>query len=264
MFGEVVETQRLGPAMVRVVLGGQGLGEFSPTEFTDQYVNARFVPDDAPYGVPFDLGEVKDLDADVRPRPRRLTVRSWDEESRRLTIDLVAHGDVGYAGRWAQNAAAGDRLQMTGPSGGYRPRPDADWHLMAGDESALPAIAASLEVLDPGSTAHVFVVVDGPEYEIDVSSPGELHLRWLHRSTAPDPESVLLEAITAFEFPSGTPQVFVHGEAGEVRAVRKHLITERGVSKEGASISPYWRRDHTDETWRAIKRQWQAEVNAEA
>lgn len=264
MFGEVTATERLSPSMVRIVLGGPGLDDFHPTGFSDEYVNILVVPDDAPYGVPFDLEAVKELGAQARPHRRRFTVRHWDAAARRLTIDFVAHGEVGHAGRWAQRASVGDRLQLAGPSGGYRPEPTADWHLMAGDESALPAIAASLDVLAAGAVAHVFVVVDGPEHELELASPGDVRLRWLHRSTAADPDTLLLDAIAAHEFPPGTPQVFVHGEAGEVRAVRRHLLIDRGLDKEGTSISPYWRRDHTDEAWRAIKKQWQAEVNAEA
>ena len=74
-----------------------------------------------------------------------LTVRAWDDDQRELTIDFVVHGDRGYAGPWAQRAQPGDCLQFRGPSGAYAPDPDAAWHLMAGDESALPAIGASLE-----------------------------------------------------------------------------------------------------------------------
>jgi NADPH-dependent ferric siderophore reductase len=263
MYAEVTEVERLSPSMVRVVLGGGELEAFEPTPFTDQYVNAYFVPDDAPYTVPFDLDDVRSLGGDVRPRPRRFTVRSWDETTKRLTIDFVAHGDVGHAGRWAQRTAPGDRLQFAGPGGGYAPRPDADWHLLAGDESALPAIAASLERLSPGARAIALIVVDGPANELPLDSPGEVEVVWVHRSTATDPETALPDAVAALEFPAGVPQVFVHGEAGEVRAIRRHLAAERGVDVEGASISPYWRRDCTDEAWREIKAQWMAEMKAD-
>ena len=151
-YGEVIDVERLTPHMVRVVLGGEGLAEFTPTDFTDQYVNALFVPPEAPYSVPFDVDAVRDGAPEHRPRGRRYSVRAWDAAERRLTLDFVVHGDVGYAGRWASQASPGDRLQILGPSGGYAPDPDADWHLMVGDESALPAIAASLERVPAGRT----------------------------------------------------------------------------------------------------------------
>ncbi|MEM9894121.1 MAG: siderophore-interacting protein [Actinomycetota bacterium] len=262
--GEVVETTRLSPTMMRVVLGGGTLDAFEPSSFTDSYVNALFLPDGAPYEVPFSRDEVAELDSELRPKPRRYTVRSWDGEKQQLTIDFVAHGDVGYAGRWAQHCGPGDRLQFNGPGGGYRPDPDADWYLMVGDESALPAIAASMEQVSEGTPCVVLAVVDSPDHELPLPTSSSIRVRWLHRSESADPADLLLGAVTALEFPSGTPDVFVHGEAGEVRGVRRHLKADRGIDVDAASISPYWRRDHTDEAWREIKSQWMADVRQDA
>jgi NADPH-dependent ferric siderophore reductase len=262
-YGTVVETFRLSPTMVRVVFGGDGLAGFEPTEFTDQYVNALFVPEGAPYGVPFDVDEARSLDPAHRPRGRRYTIRSFDADRGLVTIDFVAHGDVGYAGRWAQHARPGDRLQMIGPSGAYRPDPDADWYLFGGDESAIPAIAASIEVLPEGARGVVRVVVDSPAHEFEIPAVDGLDVVWLHRSAAERPDDLLVDAIAALAWPAGRPDVFVHGEAAEVRAVRRHLIAERGIDREAASISPYWRRGHTDEAWREVKSQWLADQSAD-
>ncbi|MEP1122635.1 MAG: siderophore-interacting protein [Ilumatobacter sp.] len=263
MYGTVEQIERLGASMIRVVFGGPGLDSFAATDRTDQYVNALFVPEAATYSAPFEPAEVSSLDADLRPRGRRYTVRRWDETSRLLTIDFVAHGDAGYAGRWARRARRGDTLQMVGPSGGYRPDPESDWYLMTGDESALPAIAASLEVVPAGSHCAVRVVVDGPDSEIELPGPGTLDVKWLHRRTAAEPDTLLADAVASLSWRPGTVDVFVHGEASEVRAVRRYLLEHRGVDRERASISPYWRRDHTDEAWRATKREWLAAQDAD-
>ncbi len=263
MYGEVQTVERLTPGMVRIVLGGGDLDGFESTGFTDEYVNASFVPDGAPYQVPFGPGDLDGVDAEHRPKPRRYTVRSWDGEQRRLTIDFVVHGDVGHAGRWAQRATPGDRLQFKGPGGGYAPDPSAGWHLLVGDESALPAIAVSLERLRPGARAIALVVVDDADNEQPISSPGDVDLVWLHRADSPKPDELLVDAVAALEFPAGQPDVFVHGEAGEVRAVRRHLLVDRGLDVSGFSISPYWRRDHDDESWRAVKSEWLAEQAAD-
>jgi NADPH-dependent ferric siderophore reductase len=257
MFGEVVEVSVLAPRMRRVVLGGDGLEAYAPTAWTDEYVNVRFLPPGAPWSVPFDLEAARSGPPEHRPRARRYSVRAWDAAARRLTLDVVVHGDSGVAGRWAASAAPGDRLQFTGPSGGYAPDPAADWHLLVGDESALPAIARSLEQVPAGRPVVAVVVVDGPDHELALTSAGQLDLRWLHRRDATG-EDQLVRAVAALDFPPGRPQVFVHGEAGEVRAVRRHLLGERGLGRDGASISPYWRRDLTDEQWRAIKKEWLA------
>jgi NADPH-dependent ferric siderophore reductase len=257
-YGEVLEVQRLTPRMVRVVLGGGGLDDFTPTEWTDQYVNALFVPDGAPYGVPFDPDEVRQLAVEHRPCGRRYTIRWWDEATRRFAIDFVVHGDVGAAGRWANHARPGDRLQIVGPSGGYAPDPTAEVHLLIGDESALPAIAASLERIPPGRHALAVLLVDNEQHQLDLACPGNLDVTWVHRDAAAGNPDQLLHAVEAIQLPAGHIQVFVHGEAGEVRSIRRHLLGVRGIPKAQTSISPYWRRDKTDEEWREIKREWLA------
>ena len=260
MYGEVDKVIQLTPSMVRIVLGGDGLADFEPTPFTDQYVNALFLPPGAPQQVPFDVDAARQGPPEHRPAGRRYTIRSWDPATRRVAIDFVVHGDNGVAGRWAHAARVGDRLQIVGPSGGYAPDPTADWHLMVGDESALPAIAASLEQVRAGVSVLVVAVVDGPAHELALESPGDLTVVWAHRDAAPGDRDVLLDAVAAATFPEGVADVFVHGEAGEVRAVRRHLVADRGIAKDGTSISPYWRRGQTDEAWREVKRDWLADV----
>ncbi len=259
MYAEVQTVERLTPSMVRIVLHNGDLENFDASTATDSYINARFVPQGSPLVVPFEADDLEALDPEHRPRPRRFTVRRWDNERRELTIDFVAHGDAGYAGTWAQRATPGDRLQFSGPSGSYRPSNETDWHLLVGDESALPAIAASIESLSAGAIASVFIVVDGPEDELPLRSNAEVSVTWLHRNSSVAPETLLAEAVANAEFPAGTFDVFVHGEAGEVRAVRKHLLADRNVDAAAASISPYWRRTYTDEAWREVKRDWMSE-----
>ncbi len=259
-YGDVIEVERLTPRMIRVVLGGEGLDGYAPTTWTDQYVNALFVPAGAPYTVPFDVDEARRLAPEHRPVGRRYTIRRWDEATRRLTIDFVVHGDVGVAGRWANHAQPGDQLQFVGPSGGYAPDPDAAGHLLVGDESALPAIAASLERVPAGRPVWAVLVVDDAAHRIALDCPGALVVTWVHRdAAAPGDTDHLLRAVEALDLPPGRLDVFVHGEAAEVRAVRRHLLGERGIPKAGSSISPYWRRNHSDEEWRKVKKAWIAE-----
>lgn len=259
MYAEVLTKEQLSPTLIRIVLHGGTLDRFEAPPATDGYINARFLPEDSPLTVPFESVDVDAVEAEHRPRPRRFTIRSWDPVRQELAIDFVAHGDTGFAGAWAERAVPGDRLQFVGPGGSYQPSPTVDWHLLVGDESALGAIGATLERLAPNQQAAAFVVVDGPENEIDLPTIGNAQVTWIHRSTAADPDSVLADVVAAAELPAGSFDVFVHGEASEVRAVRKHLIADRGVDPSTASISAYWKRDHTDEAWRQIKRQWMAE-----
>jgi len=247
-----------------VVLDGPGLDDFASSDSTDAYVNLLFVPPGAPYAVPYDVAEARTLPREQWPVPRRFTVRRWDSAQRALTIDFVTHGDTGTAGRWAMHARPGDRLQLAGPSGGYRPDPDLGTHLMVGDESALPAIAASLEAVPAGARALVVALVEGPGGELDLDCPGDLTVTWVHRSTLDQPaDDALVAAVAALGFPADDVHAFVHGEAVETRAVRRHLLGDRGVPRERLSVSPYWRRTFTDERWREVKSDWLREVETD-
>ena len=263
MFGTVITTERLTPELVRVVLGGAGLAEFESIEAADAYVNVAFVPEGAPYSVPFADDAIRELPRSLRPYPRRYTVRRWDRVTRLLTIDFVVHGETGVAGRWAQHATPGDRLQLRGPGGNYVPHLEAAVYLLVGDESALPAIAVCAERVPKGQTVYVVVEVESSAGEVPLDCPGELHITWVHRLGAPRPaESLLVDAVSALTLPEGAAAVsaFVHGEAAAVRAVRRHLLETGRVDRDHLSASPYWRRGHTDEEWRTVKAAWQRDV----
>lgn len=233
----VESTQRLTPHMVRVVLGGDDLASFTPLEFTDQYVKLK-----------------------LAGRTRTYTVREWDAAAGRMTIDFVVHGDTGVAGPWALAAGPGDPIELAGPGGAYAPDPAADWHLLAGDEAVLPAIAAALQRIPEDVPVLVVVEVAGAGEEVPLSSPGDLRLRWLHRDAG---HPGLVEAVAALEFPAGAVCGFVHGEAGVVRELRRHLLADRGVPRDALSISGYWKRRLDDEAWRALKPKWNAAVEAD-
>src|SRR3954447_23417529 len=161
------DVRRLPPHLIRVVVGGDDLSGFPAGAFTDHYVKLQIPPPGAPYSAPFDPEDVKArLPREQWARPRTDPVPDWDGERTLLTLHFVHHGDTGVAGPWAAAARPGDGLQLSGPGGAYAPDPDADWHLMAGDESVLPAITASLARVPAGRRVHVFVEVDGPDDEI--------------------------------------------------------------------------------------------------
>ena len=258
----VEDVRRLTPHLIRVVVGGEDLEGFGVGEFTDHYVKLQIPPQGAPYSAPFDADDVKArLPREQWPRTRSFTVRHWDAERTLLTIDFVDHGDVGVAGPWASAARPGDGLQLMGPGGAYTPDPAADWHLMVGDEAVVPAIAASLERLREGVPVHVILEVGGPEDEVALATPGDLRVTWLHRRAGV--YDALVEAVRALAFPEGAVHAFVHGEASAVRAVRRHLVVDRGIPRDALSVSGYWKRGRTDEGWREDKAEWNRQVEAD-
>jgi NADPH-dependent ferric siderophore reductase len=104
------------------------------------------------------------------------------------------------------------------------------------------------------------LVCDGPAHELALTTPGNLDLVWLHRTGGAGDADLLADAVAGLRFPPGRVHAFVHGEAGETRAVRRHLLADRGLDPGQLSCSPYWRRGLTDEGWREIKAAWNAQV----
>lgn len=241
----VTGSERLTPHLVRVYLGGPGFDEFEPGPHTDSYVKLE-------------------LEADGETVLRTYTVRAVDREAGQIAIDFVVHGDQGVAGPWAASVRPGQTVVVRGPGGAYRPDPDADWHLLAGDDTAIPAVAAALEALAPDARGRVFLEVAGPDDEIALEAPAGVEVTWLHRgsaagTTGPDlsgASAPLVSAVTGAEWLPGDPHVFIHGEAETVmQYLRPYVRKTRGVPAARASISGYWRRGRSEEGFREWKRE---------
>ncbi|SFW74181.1 siderophore-interacting protein [Amycolatopsis australiensis] len=246
----VLRTERLTPHMIRIVAGGEGIADFTPNEYTDAYVKVLFKVPGVEYPEPFDVQECRaNLPREQWPRMRSYTVRAFDPQAGELVLDFVHHGDEGIAGPWAASAKPGDELLLSGPGGAYAPGAEADWHLLAGDESALPAIAASLEALPAGVPAHAVILVENAAEEQPLVTKADAQITWLHRASGDD----VAAAVRALPWRDGVVQAFVHGEAGFVRDLRRYLLDERGVRRELLSISGYWRLGKNDEAWREEK-----------
>jgi len=232
----VTSTESVTPVIRRVWFRSDDLSAFAESGWTDRYVKLQF-PDAV----------------------RTYTALYPDVDAGTLAIDFVTHGDEGVAGPWAQAARPGDRLEARGPGGAYRPDPAADWHLLVGDESAVPAITAALEAiqaLPAAAEVTVVVLVDDAGHEPALPLPAAAELVVLHRN-ALAPGEGLTTAVRALEWRPGRVHAFVHGEAAEVmHGIRPYLLGERGLDRDQVSISGYWRQGRTEEGFR----QWKAEL----
>ncbi|MEA5454190.1 siderophore-interacting protein [Sinomonas sp. JGH33] len=254
----VARTEWLTPHLVRVVAGGPGFDAFADNGFTDKYVKISF-PTALPDGVwsdgPVDVAAIKEtLPREQWPVTRTYTVRSFDVDARELSIDFVVHGDEGIAGPWAASAKPGDRLVCAGPGGAYSPNPDADWHLFAADESAIPAVAAALEALPDDAKGIAFIEVGSGADTLDLTAPTGVELRWLSREGERAGETlVLAEAVAAAEWLPGTPSVFAHGERGAMKELRA-VFKERGLARDHLSLSGYWAHGRAEDQFQAEKK----------
>ena len=264
----VLRAERLTPTLVRLVLGGPGMASFTPSEHADSYVKLVFLPS-APAELPLapdgrvDLDAVRAaLPADQQPRLRSYTVRSFDPQALELVIDVVVHGEDGIAGPWAATAEPGDEILVVGPGGAYSPAADADWHLLIGDTSALPAIAVALERLGQDARGHALIEVHDTEEEVPLTAPEGVRVQWVRRGHGVV-GLALVEAVRDLPWPDGVAHAFVHGEAGTIKELRHHLRAERGITRDRLSISGYWRLGADDEAWRAAKKAWIGAIEAD-
>jgi NADPH-dependent ferric siderophore reductase len=261
--GVVTRVEQLTPHMVRVALGGDGLTGLGAGEFTDHYVKVQFPQPGVSYPEPFDLGVIREtMPREAWPVTRTYTVRRWLPEIPEMWLDFVVHGDEGIAGPWAAHARVGDTLRFVGPGGGYAPDPAADWHLLAGDESALPAIGTALEGMRAGAAVKAFIEVadDGEVQKLETTADAEI--TWLTRGGRPI-GAALVDAVRALSFPAGRVHAFVHGEATFVKDLRGHLRLDRGIPMAQVSISGYWRRGLNEDGWQSSKREWNRAIEEE-
>jgi NADPH-dependent ferric siderophore reductase len=157
-----------------------------------------------------------------------------------VEIDFVLHGD-GPAATWAAAAGPGAVLGVAGAAS-LAERP-ARWLLLAGDETALPAISRLLAAAAPETTGVAFLEVAGPEEEQPLAAPDGIVVHWLHRGAAAPGESTLLvDAVAALDRPEGDVFAWVGAESAAVRAIRADLRGRWGLGRAQHHAIGYWRR----------------------
>lgn len=237
----VVGAETISPNMRRVHLSGERLERFVSGGL---HVRLLFPPEGRepvwPTAGPAALPIWPEGEDTLKTRV--YTVRSVDPAAGRMAVDVVLHMPPGAGCRWARTAQPGDRVGLLGPGGGEIP--SVGWVLALGDESALPAIARSLEEMGPEARGEVFVEVDGPADELPLIKPDGLRLRWLHRAGRPaGTTSLLVDAARSVIWPGG-PDVFVWAAAefNAFKDIRQFCRKERGLKKNQHLVVAYWRR----------------------
>ncbi|WP_320779029.1 siderophore-interacting protein [Streptomyces sp. CRN 30] len=267
---QVARTRRLGPSLVRVTFAGPDLLAFH-SDGMDQSLSLFLPRPGQPEPVvPLDYGDSWwqawcDVPEDVRAVMRSYTLRALrrdaDGDVTEIDIDFVLHGvgpgadaPAGPASRWAAAAAPGDRVALIGPAVAdnrairFRPPEGTDLALIWGDETALPAAAAILESLPPGTRAHVWLEVRHAQDIQDLTTVADAEITWLVRTPG---APTALDLIRETELPDGgQPYAWIAGEAGRVKELRRHLVRERGIDKRCVTFVGYWREGLTEEQLR--------------
>ncbi len=252
---QVADVTRLTPRMARMTFGGDELADFTydapdlqaklcfPREGQTVPQLPEPVADDE-YGMRWYQSYLA-IEEPERPWMRQFTIRSHDPDKGTITIDFILHSDEGPAARWAASASVGDEVGMVGPSPVFAQPIDfdrCDWLLLAGDETALPAISTLVEALPEGKPAIVFAEVADAEEEQQFDSAGDVTVHWLHRDGEPAGRSAVLpDAVANAELPDGAGHAWLAGEASTVRTLRRHLVGARGMPKTSIDFTGYWR-----------------------
>lgn len=231
----MLRTTRVSPQLVRVTLGGPGFAQYEDRPDTDKYVKLRFT------------------DATGNPVTRTYTVRAVDTEEGSLDIEFVVHGDEGLAAPWAASVRPGATISFMGPGGGYVPNPNADWYLLLGDLSAVPAIASALERLPDDAVGTAIIEVDDPQSVMDLAGPTGVQVIWTV-DEAHDPAR-LADTVAAQPWRDGQVDVFAHGERESMKQLRRVLFDDRGLARTQVSLSGYWARGRTEDRFQAEKRE---------
>ena len=183
---------------------------------------------------------------------RDYTIRSIDREEGTLSIDFFIHADT-PGPLWAQQAKAGNEIDVRGPRGRTVFDASADWHLMTGDETGLPAIAHILETVPQGTRVFAFIEVATLEDRVEIDTHAALELIWLSRDGAPaGPSSLMSDAVAGWAQPEGRGKAYIIGETSNVRAQRRDLVA-RGMERADILSEGYWRpgriggHDHVDD-----------------
>lgn len=250
---EVLRVEDISPNMRRIILGGPDLGvhvrdgfevpELHSDGFDDDIRMIFPDPTDGRRPYPANLGDGRlDWNEEITRLFRTYTVRSWDEDAGELAVDFARHG-AGLAEDWSSNAVVGDRVFIAGPKNCGSLPTHTDWLLLAGDETALPAIGRCLESLPAGVRAIAVIEVPEPADIQELSVSADADIRWVVRADGGD----FVREFIDLDWPAGDPYVWVAGEAGRLKAVRRHLGDDREVPKSNVEISGYWRaKDSSD------------------
>jgi NADPH-dependent ferric siderophore reductase len=235
---EVRRTERVTPRLVRVTLTGAKLSGFAVDEPAASVRLLIPAPGEIVLTMPEWNGNEFLLPDGRRPTIRTLTPRRADPVAGDLDVDVVVH-EGGTLSAWVEAAGAGDRAAVSGPGRGYEVDPDTAAYLLAGDETAIPAMSQLLEALPSGPSVQVLVEV------ADLVARHELpgrsaDVEWHVQPDGAAPGDALATAVRDAPIDPGA-RVWVAGEAAAVQRIRRHLFDERGIARAQAVVRGYWK-----------------------
>lgn len=236
---EVLGTEQVTPNMMRVRFGGSELHTI-PEGFEGGYIKLIFM--DAPRAHP------------DRPVMRTYSIRSHDAEKGEMAVDFALHGDTGgLATDWVLNAKAEDQLLVGGPGSVKMVDPEADWVLLAGDMTAIPALMCNIERLPATARGYVVIEITSEVDKQDLNLPEGIQVHWVVTSAPEKLEGKLVAQIKALPWLEGRVSVWTACEFDSMRALRSYYRNDRGVGRDQIYLSSYWRAGRTEDQHKSDK-----------
>lgn len=230
----LLRKQQLTPNMLRLTLGGSGM-EFFPADQASAYVKLMFP-----------------RDGEARPVVRTYTVRA--QRNGEIDIDFVIHQDSGPASSWALEAQPGDRILVGGPGPKKMVDHSADWFLIVGDMTALPAISVNLELLPPDARGHAVIeVIDAADIQ-PLDAPANVKIHWQINPHPGTDDDALFNRVQQLPWLSGRPYVWCACEFSSMRKLRSHFRARTDLGSDNLYISSYWKLGAREEQHKALKR----------
>jgi NADPH-dependent ferric siderophore reductase len=235
----VRETMRLSPRLIRIGLGGPALAGFALSEPAASVRLLFPSPGANELAMPTWNGNEFLLADGNRPAIRTLTPRRFDETTLALDVEIVLHGS-GIAAQWAARAQPGDTVAVSGPGRGYTVDASAPAFVLAGDETAMPAIAQLLETIPAGATIDVHIEVAEDVARIALPEHPGTTIVWHDAVAGAPPGEALVDAIRTAVI-ADDARVWAAGEAAAMQRIRRHLFDDRGVARGRTTIRGYWK-----------------------
>uniref|UniRef100_UPI003F499E7A SIP domain-containing protein n=1 Tax=Streptomyces chartreusis TaxID=1969 RepID=UPI003F499E7A len=267
----VLRAENITPGMRRLTLGGEQLRAFTRdgldlpglrTEGFDDHVKFFFTDETGRLILPRQNVSSLDWRADARPVTKDYTPVRFDPEAGEIDFDFVRH-EGGIASGWAERVKPGESAWIAGPKMSHSHPEGADWLLVVGDETALPAIGRWLAEMPEGTRAKVFIEVGEDSHRQELPTRADADIVWLSRGGAAAGTADLLErAVRDMEWLPGTVFAWVAGEAVTLKGIRRHLVSERQIPREQLDVTGYWRRTEPAAPGAAAAQDTEAEEDA--
>lgn len=227
------------PNMRRITLGGEGMKNF-PADQESAYIKLMFAQE-----------------AGQKPIMRTYTI--IQQRADEMDVDFVLHGlnhkgAEGPASHWAKTTQVGDTILIGGPGAKKHINHEADWFLLAGDMTALPAITVNLAKLPEDAVGYAVIEVLSEDDIQSLKKPKDIEIEWVVNAIASDSHYPILERIKALDWLGGTPAVWAACEFNSMRALRRYF-KEKEVTKSHLYISSHWKLDSSEDEHKIVKRE---------